>query len=217
MAPPQVLLSDYLQSLRDILHEQNDNFASQAAKIRWINSGLLMRDIITKYNRVLKSVAVTIGVDNYTFTTLGDANIFDVIGVYVLYGNLRLLLEPFSFSMLNVKVRQYQPLFQSCPAGWARYGANTIYIAPAPSQAFTMEFDCAKYSTPLALLTDADTLPYPYTEPVPYYAAYLFKLNERQNDEAQDFLDSFWMACAVATGERTGALRNAYAGDRRFA
>src|SRR5436190_1638581 len=151
MAPPAVLLSDYLQSLRDILHEQNDNFASQAAKIRWINRGLLMRDIVTKYNRVLKSVPVT------------------------------------------------------------------IYIAPAPSQAFTMEFDCAKYSSPLVLTTDADTLPYPYTEPVPYYAAYLFKLNERQNDEAQDFLDSFWMACAVATGERTGALRNAYTGDRRFA
>lgn len=212
MAAPQVLLSDYHASVRDLLHDPNDQFFSKAAKTRWINEGVRMRDILTKYNRVLKTFNTVIGTDNYSFTDFGDARVFDVIGVYVIYGQLRVVLDNVSFTMMNARVRQLQPLYRNVPICWARYGPNSIYIAPAPSMVFAMEADCARYSTTLVNDTDPDDLPYPYTDPVPYYAAYKAKLNERQNDEAAEFLDAFQMACAVATGERTGMLASAYPG-----
>jgi len=207
---PAICATDYLTELRDLLHDPNDDYTTETEKLRWINEGIKQRDVVTHGNRELIEKVVTASVDNYTFTDVGEAQVLDVVGVNVIYSGIRLVLEQMSFTRLNTQVRQLQPPYVSVPIAWARYGPNTIYIAPSPSLAYTMEFDCVLYSTPLTTAT-CDPLPYPYTEPVTFYAAYLAKINEQDYDEAAEFYDAFMMLCNIATSSRTGMLAAPYA------
>lgn len=145
--------------------------------------------------------------------TTTAAQVFDVIGINLLYNNLRYVMGTMSFSELNATVRQYNPPLTWAPVRWARYGPNTVIFGPAPSIAYVTEWDCSVYSSPLVNLTDFDLLPYPYTKPVPYYAAYKAKLNERQYDEAESFKELYTNELAHATDSRVGMVTSMYAND----
>lgn len=204
-------LSDYLGVLRRLLNDPNDTFWPAADKTAYINQGIQRRDVDTGGNRQLFTYTLVVGQDLYTFTAIGSASVFDVVGVNLLYGNLRVVMESYSFTELNARIRQYDPPQQFAPIAWARYGPSSIYFAPAPSIAYDIEFDCCVYSPALVNATDADVLPYPYTEPVPYYAAILAKENERQYDEAYEaFQTRYRDLVAAPQNARTGLLRSAY-------
>jgi len=211
MAPPAVTLADYRTQVRDLLRDKADDLrGSSTQKDRWINSGIRMRDIVTQANRSLLSWTATAASDSYTIAAIGNARVFDIVSVSVIYGNLRIVLEEMSFTKMNARLRAYSPVYQNCPVGYARYGPTTIYLAPAPSQAFTLEADCCVYSGDLTADDDADALPYPYTDPVPYYACFKAKLYERRLDEALRYFNEFQARCASAQGARTGQLMSAY-------
>jgi hypothetical protein len=188
-----VSLAQYLDCLRDLLHDPDDVYWTAAQKTDYINQGLQKRDRETGQNRTLISFVTTVGTDTYTFTQLGNVNVFDLIGVNLLYQNLRYVMGCTSFTELNASVRMYQPVFQWAPVAYARYGPQQFIIAPAPAIAYTLEVDCAQI-TPrgyLVNLTDTDPLPAPFDAPVCYWAARMAKYNERAYDEAADFKANF--------------------------
>jgi hypothetical protein len=198
-------LSDYLAETRRLLHDSGDGIFPLADKIANVNRAIRMRDILTGAQRQVFEFNMVAGTETYSFTTIGGASIFDVVGLYVINGTERVPLDPRSFSDMNETTRRYSPVNRGLPQQWTRYGATAVLVAPAPSLAYEAEADCAIYTaTPLAALSDADALDYPYTEPVPYHAAYLCRRNERQTDEAQEMLDEFHRLIAVLTGIRTG-------------
>ncbi len=203
-------LTDFLTDVRNLLHDPQDAYWSQTQKTLWINKALQRRDRDTGANRVQINLALTAGVDTYTFTTLGNTSVFDVVGINLIFTNLRIVLGQMSFTELNTYVRQYQPAYQFYPVKWCRYGPATVILAPAPAQAYVTEWDCCVFSAALVNLTDADVLPYPFTEPVPYYAAHLAKLNERQWDEAADFKQQYDAQIQTVLGDVTGLVPSMY-------
>ena len=72
-------------------------------------------------------------------------------------------------------------------------------------------------STTLVLASDADPLAYPYTKPVPYYAAYLAKVNQRRFDEAEVFFGYYIRHMRDIEGARVGQMVSAYTETRRAA
>src|SRR5262245_35963911 len=126
-------LASYLDDLRDLLHDESDRIWPVARKTRYVNKGLQKRDRDTGQNRVLIPFTTTVGVDVYSFTDLGNTNVFDIIGINLLFQNLRIVIGSYSFSELNVRLRQYNPPLQWAPVGFARYGPNQFVIAPAPA------------------------------------------------------------------------------------
>jgi len=205
-------LAGYRTDVLDLVHDPNDVYWSQTQITNYINRALVKRDRDTGQNRTLISFTTTIGVDNYTFTNLGNTNVFDLIGVNVLYGSLRIVLGCVSFTQMNRLLRIYQPLFQSCPCAFTRYGPATVYVAPAPSIAYVLEFDCSQTVAPNVLVnpTDADPLPAPFDEPVKYYAAYLGKVNERMYEEADWFLDKYKDAIQLLDSNKVGMVPSLY-------
>jgi hypothetical protein len=184
-----VSLAQYLDCVRDLLHDPADLYWSVAQKTDYINQGLQKRDRETGQNRVLIPFVTTVGVDTYSFTNLGNVNVFDLIGVNLLYNNLRYVMGCTSLSELNARVRLYTPSFQWAPVAYARYGPQQFIVAPAPAIAYTLEVDCSQI-TPrgfLVALTDTDPLPAPFDAPVCYWAARMAKYNERAYDEAREF------------------------------
>lgn len=211
-------LGDYLTTTRDLLNDPDAQYWSTARLTRFINRALIKRDRDTGQNRQTATLTSTVGVDTYTFATLQALLasttfiIYDVIAVNLIYGTLRVVLGSYSFTMLNVLIRQYQPLLRNAPVAWAKYGANKVVIAPAPATAHQIEFDCA-LTVPndyLVASTDADPLPLPYTDPPPYYAAHLAKLNERKYEEAQSFLDDYQREILTCSSTLVGTVPSLY-------
>jgi hypothetical protein len=207
-------LSGYLTELRDLLHDPNDGFWPLANKIGYINRAMNQRDLDTEQNRQLFTFTLIVGTDTYTFTQVGNNQVFDVIAINLIYVSTRVILEEKSLTMLNATKRPWTP-YQGVPEAWARYGPNQVILGPNPSFAYTTEWDCAVYSNPLVSLTDPDPLPYPYTKPVAHYAASLAKRNERQYDEADAFLRDYYRELNTAINSRVGSVRSAYDGLTR--
>lgn len=201
-------LAQFLDDLRDLLHDPNDVYWSATQKTKYINQGLVKRDRETGQNRVLISFVTTIGVDTYTFTDLGNENVFDMVGLNLLYQNWRYVMGATSFSELNASIRSYSPPFQWAPVAWARYGPAQFVVAPAPAIAYTLEVDCSQVSPrdSLVNLTDRDPLPAPFDAPVKYWAARMAKYNERAYDEAREFEEMFKAEVSALDANKVGMV-----------
>lgn len=182
-------LEQYLDDLKDLLHDDDNIYWDQTRMTRYINRGLQKRDRDTGQNRVLIPFTTTIGQDIYTFTDLGNEDVFDMIGLNLQYNGLRYVMGCVSFTELNMSLRTYVTPFQWAPCVWARYGPQQFIVAPAPAIAYVLEVDCAQITPKdyLVALTDTDPLPAPYDAPVKYWAARLAKIRERAYDEAAEF------------------------------
>jgi len=62
--------------------------------------------------------------------------------------------------------------------------SGTLWFAPAPDAAYPIQIDAVAYPSPLSFDTDPEALPLPWTDAVPFYAAYLAFLSVGQPDAA---------------------------------
>lgn len=205
-------LTAFLQELNELLHDPDNNYWTVAQKTFYLNKALQRRDLDTGQNRTLITFVTTIGTDTYTFTQIGNTNVYDLVSINLLFQNLRLVLGCFSFSELNARLRTYNPPLQWAPVGYARYGPNQFVIAPAPAIAYSLELDCSQITPANWLVNpgDADLLPAPYNQPVAYYAASLAKLNERRYDEAQEFVDLYRQKISELDSNKVGMVPSLY-------
>lgn len=206
-----VTLSEYVAEVRRLVHDPNDNFWSEADKIANINRAIRRRDTDTGANRVLiTTFALTVGQDKYTLTNLGNANVFDIVGLYLILAGTRMLLDNASYTALSTGWRTFTTS-QGQPIAWAKFNPTTFYVGPVPGVAYTMEVDaCQANGTALALDADVDPLPYPFTEPVPYFAAYLCRMNQREYDEADKQRENYWDALRTIESSKAGMLPTGY-------
>lgn len=217
MAFPTVTLADYLQTVADLLHvtsAEGYGYWGQTMLTRFINDAKRERDLATGAYRTLVTLALTVGLDSYTFTnTAGLERAFDVNSITLIYGSERRLLGQLPFTLLTRDLRLWTN-FQSFPIAWAKLNPYTVYLGPAPSQAYSTIWDVSSYTADFTLTTDTDALPYPYTEPIPYRAAQLAKINERQYDEAREFEQIFNEHITKAIAFKTGNVPDYYAISR---
>lgn len=80
------------------------------------------------------------------------------------------------------------------PTDWAQYGqgvGGTLYFFPTPNAIYGLTLDCVCYPIPLVDDTTVEAIPFPWTDCVPYFAAYLALLSSqtssRQADAARMF------------------------------
>lgn len=220
-APSSVTLADYLGAVRRLLHDPSDVIWSTADKTLYVNEAIQQRDLDTGGHRSIGTFTLTASVDTYSFTTLStafsSANIFDIVGINLLYNGYRITLETYSYTEMNSDpgYRAYVNTTDR-PAAWCRYGDQSIILGPSPGSAYQIEIDALTYSVPalLAAMTDADTLQFPYTYPVHLYACYLAKQNERQYDEADWFKARYDEAVTKINSARTGIVPSVYPGGR---
>ena len=179
-------LGSYLTQLRRILHDSSDQFWSQVSKTAYINQALQQRDRDCGMNRAITNLTLTVGQPFYPMTATNSTTL-DVVGIGLFNGNLRIQLEQRPYTEL---VMRYQSItsFTQQPVAFARYGASSLIFAPVPDQAYRTEWDCLLTTPTLVNSIDADPLPYPWTDPVPYMAAHFANLEIQKIDEADRFL-----------------------------
>lgn len=219
-APPATgtqSLGDYLDEVRRLLHDQGTieaNFQwATADLIKDINKAIRQRDLWSNGSLAYRqNVALTPNQDIYSLATLfSDLTVLDVINIWLIYGSRRYHLDNPTFTTLTTAAAGRGLLLpQGIPYGWTRRGPDVVYIAKKPSQAFPTDWDLSVLSTTLVNLTDVDPLVFPYTEPVPYYAAYLACVNARRWDLADQFMGLFTKAMRDIEGSRVGEMLTYY-------
>lgn len=207
-------LGDYLDELRRLLHDQNaagDVYWETPDLIKDINKALRQRDLWSGGSLDYRqAVPLTIGQDIYSLATLfSDLTVLDVINIWLIRGQVRQLLTSSTFTDLTSRERQLTT-YQNFPTKFTRRGPDRVYLAPKPATAYTSDWDLVVLSTTMVSVTDPDPLVFPYTEPVPYYAAYQACINARRWDLADKFLELFIRSMRDIEGSRVGEMMTYY-------
>jgi hypothetical protein len=81
------------------------------------------------------------------------------------------------------------------PAIWAQYGQGALgsIFINLPDTTYTLNLDTVCLPIPLALDTDPEAIPFPWTDAVPYYAAYVALLTAGNMDGAQGMFQQYTM------------------------
>lgn len=117
--------------------------------------------------------AVTPGL---AFSGSGILEILQVNSVSLIWGTFRYTPTHLGFSKYQAQVRNYSAGgYLGQPGISAQFGqgdAGSLYLYPVPDQSYAMEWDC--FCLPVPLLDDStvEAIPYPWTEAVPFRAAY---------------------------------------------
>ena len=184
-------LSTYITLVRRLLHDANANFWTDAELTDYINfaRNRLVRD--TGCLRQLQTDATVIGQEVYGFSTLAaGAQTMDVININLYWGNTRVPLRYLPWTQFNSELRFWQN-YIGRPIAFSMYGPTSYYLSPVPDQVYVTELDTVIMPTDLTLPGTIDTIPDPWTSPVPFYAAYWAKYKEQSYGEAELFKNEY--------------------------
>ena len=191
MASNPPLLSDYLTGVRRLVHDATGNYWSDAELIDYINQARYRVVADTGCNRVLQTVPLTTGTETYSYAIIPSGiSTFDVLNLTILWGGMRVPLTYMPYTEFNLKMRNWVS-YQGRPVAFCVYGNNTVYVGPIPDQTYSSEWDTVVAPATLSSLATQDTISFPFTEPVIYYAAYLAKEKEQSTEEANRFLQTY--------------------------
>jgi hypothetical protein len=131
------------------------------------------------------------GQEAYNYSALpSGTNTIDVLNLTLLWGNMRVPMNYMAWTEFNSKMRVWQS-YTGRPVVFSVYGQSTVYVGPIPDQVYVTEWDTVVKPVTLVNLSDTDTISFPYTPPVPYYASYLAKYKEQSYEEAQLFHEQY--------------------------
>lgn len=145
--------------------------------------------------RSYATLALTYGTQSYAFSSVavptGVAGVFNVRGVTVNLASGQRWLAPrpfpyFQLYYLNNPVPQL-----GLPTVYSQFGqgeSGTLYLNPAPDYGYTANVDAVCVPAALVDDTTVEVIPAPFTEAVPYYAAYLAFLSSQRAADA----DRMW-------------------------
>jgi hypothetical protein len=184
-------LSDYITQVRRLLHDANANFWTDQELTDDINGARnrLVRD--TGVNRILQSSSVLQNQESYSFSALPQGSLtLDIVNINLYWGNSRIPMRYLPWTQFNAELRYWQN-YVGRPIAYSMYGSQTFYVGPVPDQDYVIELDSIVQPTDLVNQSDVDTIPLPFTEPVPFYAAYTAKYKEQSYGEAEIFKNEY--------------------------
>jgi hypothetical protein len=180
----------------------------------------------TAPNLTVQSVTMTSGGTGYTgapavsFTGAGTAtatagvlvkNTLDILNATLQWGAVRIPMNYMAYTQLNRDMRGLMQYTQR-PVTFSVYGQNAVFLGPVPDQMYIVEWDSVVIPANLVLPADPDVIIMPYTDPIPFYAAYLAKFKEGEMTEADRFRAEYVRKAKEALGASfTRRIVNQYA------
>ena len=181
-----------------------DNTTTVTIKNTATGAGAVVVPVINCLNTVNGQEIYTFAAANsFASLTSGVASILFVESVAVSWGALKPTLQQWNWNDLQAQIRAY-PIISGQPCFWAQFGQGvlgSIYIQPVPTQAASMEWSCICLPIDLVDDTTAEAIPYPWTDCVQYYSAYLAFMNARRPEEAANMKEIYKMGMLDARGD----------------
>ena len=189
-----VTLQTHINQINRLLHDSQSTYLGTTddpnEKIDYINQARRRVAADTACLRQLKTVSLTINVEKFAFPTItGSDGTLDVLCIYVLSGNTRTPLGWRNFTDFTINWRPTTSR-KGKPIVFSIY-QQEIYVAPIPNQTYSSEWDVLYIPTDLTGLTNPETIPYPYSDLVPYYAAHLAYYKDKAYEESRELLQKY--------------------------
>lgn len=156
--------------------------------------------------RVLAILATAANQQSYPFSSIPVANspgIAAALAVRMITGN-GALLTPRPWEWFNVYYAAAPTV--GLPQYWCQYAQGllgTLLLAPTPDVAIDLYVDTVCLPLPLTTDSSPEAIPYPWTDAVPYYAAYMALLTEQQTDAAEKMLALYQLFLRRARAQST--------------
>jgi len=193
-------LQTYINAARRLLKDANGAYWSNADLTAWASEAMQKVAVDAGHHRFLIVSQVVASQRDYpvTFptplpTVAGTVGFQQIIGFYDMWviatggpSGTRMRLRQPGWQALQAFTNQWTTAI-GIPEAWQYLGATQFSLGPMPSLSYYIEFGCKLIPNPLVNLTDADPASYPFDQPVPYYMAYLAKIQQQQYQEAMMF------------------------------
>ena len=150
------------------------------------------------------TLPLTNATQQYPFSSIvlsgGPASVSGVQGVFkvnqalVQVGSGATWIRPRSFEWFTYFDLNAVTPASGRPNEWAQFGqgvTGSIFVNPIPATSYTLNLDTTCY--PINLVTDAtvEAIPYPWTDAVPFFAAYLGYLSAQRAEDANKMFDQY--------------------------
>lgn len=183
----------------------------------WINIARGQLAGETECCRTLGNLVLTIGVRDYNFSAITFAAGSGLGGII----NVRQMLYAVASGYQWMRPRPWAWYWfyrlnnpvptPGAPEEWSQFSqgssslgpvgtgpdvSGSFYVAPVPDLTYSLLIDCSCYPAALALDTDPEAIPYPFTDAVPYFAAYLALMSAQSSariEQAQQLLSLYKM------------------------
>jgi hypothetical protein len=147
-------------------------------------------------------------------TSAGAGQVFMIKSISMIYDNYRYSLPVYSFSVYQAHIRRFPYQYSYVPTVASQYGQGTngsLYLYPIASQTYQLELDCFCLPAPLTSDTSPELIPLPWSDSIPYFAAYLAFLQMQRQNDARASLDLFdKMLLRQSGAARPGRQTNPY-------
>lgn len=196
-------LQDYITDVQRLLHDASGNFWTTDELTSYINEGRKRTVTDTGCNRTTRT-----GV-GYNFVAAQESmtlatDIINVLDIYIQWWNVRWTLKWASWPTFNRDYRQIIT-WQDVPQIWSMQGRK-VFNYPVSNDAYVSEWDVIPLPTTLVNSTDVDNdIFFPYTRLPSLWAAYLAKIKEQSQTEAEMFRNLYFAEGTLGTmapGER---------------
>ncbi len=189
------MLNAYLSAVELLLHDPNNQFFSAATLTTFINSA---RQQVATEGECVRGVA--------TLNTVSGQNVYQHSGIVapttpigidkllnprtISFPNAtnagQLQLEKRPWDWFNFYFLSLSPPPPGQPRAWAPFDPGKLgsfYLAPTPTSIIALSLDGVWLPINLVIDANAEAIPFPWTDAVPFYAAYLaFLDSQRAND-----------------------------------
>lgn len=143
--------------------------------------------------KVLATLATVNGTQSYAFSAASGlgAGVQAMIAarmISVTQSSLKVLLTHRPWEWFNAYYVCAAATASGVPTTWAQFGQGqngSLFFYPTPNAVLTMNIDAVCIPNDLAVDTDAEAIPYPWTDAVRYFAAYL-AYTEAQSEKDAD-------------------------------
>lgn len=158
--------------------------------------------------RNLATLGLTQGTRVYNFSSItlgtpstGIAGIFNVRQALLGLGAGNIWLHPRSFEWFTLYSLGTIVPAESTPIRWSQYGqgaTGSLYVDPIPDADYTATLDCVCYPVPLVDDLTPEAIPFPWTDVVPFYAAWYALCAVQRFTDAEKMMERVHMYMARA-------------------
>ena len=203
------MLSTYLAETRNHLNDASGQFFSAPTLTTYVNRARRKVAAAAGCCRVLVNAKTQANQESYSFSdwraiaqlTPGIKEILAVRSLSIAIGPgdgaWRPMWNRLVWSDFNARFRIWNQAWVgtiSYPGFYAQFGfgdAGSLYLAPIPSQVQPMQMDCSCMPWQLENDDDPEAIPYPWTDAVSFYAAWLCLTQQQRREDAAAMMQVF--------------------------
>lgn len=187
-------LNSYLQETQRLLNDQSQKMVNPADLTVYINRA--RRQVAGDFNciRAIGTLSTVAATQVYNFSGIslssvtGAGSVYNIRTIWAGVASGQVRLRPRSWPWFSLYELNNPIPTQGMPKVWSQFaqGINgSIYFSPIPDAVYVVKADATCMPSDILTETDADAIPQPWADVVPYYAAYLAYL-ELQRPEVAD-------------------------------